>query len=207
MFNASASGIFWEQRGSLVRGNKLGLEYEPDKIGQILEGQTLFWVGDYFGLGFYRAGEINVSFVFDANGKNLKDSVVLPKIGGQLVGAKCVFSANRAALIYSFKDGAKVTNRCVLVKSTGEVVGIAEASEGDGTWLSDIGGKCVAGDSVLAATDDGIIKVDFANGSVSKESRFDGSEAFVDSGSHLFSSPDGLYCIKKGTVSLLQLQN
>ena len=71
VFNASASGIFWEQGGFIVRGNKLGLEYEPDRIGQVLEGQTLFWVGDNFGVGFYRAGEINVSFVFDAKGKGI----------------------------------------------------------------------------------------------------------------------------------------
>lgn len=206
MFEASAAGVFWQQGGSILRGNALGYGYEPDRIGQVLEGQTVFWVGDQFGVGFYRAGEINVSFVFDAKGRSLNDSVVLPKVGGQLVGAKCCFGPERAALLYAFKDGPKVTNRCVMLKQTGEVVGVAEAAEGDGSWLSSIAGKCVVGDSVLSATDDGIVKVDFSGGSATKETRFEGSDAFVDSACHLFAARDGLYCVGSGKVSLLQMR-
>lgn len=205
MFDTSSAGLFWVQGGSILRGNSMGLDYEPDRIGQVLEGQTLFWVGDSFGVGFYRAGEVNVSFVFDATGRGLNDGVVLPKVGGQLVGAKCFFSSNRAAMMFSYKNGPKITNRCVLIKSNGEILGMAEGTEGDGTWLSSIAGKCVAGDSVMSATDDGIVRVDFAGGAASKETRFDGSEAFVDSSSHLFSAPDGLYCIGSGKVSLIQI--
>lgn len=206
VFNASASGIFWEQGGFIVRGNKLGLEYEPDRIGQVLEGQTLFWVGDNFGVGFYRAGEINVSFVFDAKGKGISDSITLPPIGGQLISAKCIFSPNRAAMLYSFKDGSKTTNRCVLIKSNGDVIGMAESEEGDGSWLSSVGGKCIVGDSIMSATDDGLMQIDFTGGTVSKETNFDGSESFVDSGSHLFACSSGLYCVGDKKVSLLQLQ-
>jgi serine/threonine protein kinase len=205
MFDASAAGIFLCQNGSLLRCNKMGLEYESDRIGQVLEGQTLFWVGDIFGFGFYRAGEVCVSFVFDAKSKVINDSVVIPRFGGQLIGVRCVFSANRAAIFFAFKDGPKVTNRCVLIKSSGDVIGIAEASEGDGSWLSGIRGKCIIGDGLLATTDDGIIKVDFANGVVSKESKFEGSEKFVDSGSHLFAVKDGLFCVGNKQISLLQI--
>ncbi len=146
-----------------------------------------------------------MSFVFDSKGRNLNDSVKLPKISGQLIGAKCVFGGNRAALAYAFKDGPKIRNRMVLLKSDGVVVGVAEADDGDGSWLSAIAGKCVVGDSVLSATDDGLIKVDFSEGAISKETRFEGSEAFVDSGSHLFAAKDGLYCVSKGEVRVLQI--
>ena len=205
MFEASEAGVFWQQSGAILRNNKLGMEYDPDRIGQVLEGQTLFWVGTQFGVGFYRAGEISVSFVFDASSGSLNDSVQLPKFGGQIVGAKCFFGQNRAVMVVSHKDGPKVMNRCVLLKSGGEVVGIAEATEGDGSWLSAISGKCVVGDSVLSATDDGIIKVDFSGGTAARETRFEGSEAFVDSGSHLFAAKDGLYCVGSSKVSLLQI--
>lgn len=206
MFNTSSSGIFWEQSGYIVRGNKMGLDYEPERVGQVLEGQTIFWVGDNFGVGFYRAGEISVSFVFDAKGKGINDSINLPPIGGQLISAKCIFSSNRAAMIYSFKNGARTTNRCVLIKSNGDIVGVAESVEGDGSWLSSVGGKCIVGDSIISATDSGLVQIDFAGGVISKETNFEGSESFVDSGSHLFACSSGLYCVGDKKVSLLQLQ-
>jgi len=206
MFDASEAGVFWQQGGSIMRGNRLGLEYEPERVGQVLEGQTLFWVGPQFGFGFYRAGDVSVSFVFDAAGRSLNDSVQVPRMGGQLVAAKCFFGPGRAAAMFSYKDGPRVTNRCVLVKANGEVAGVAEAQDGDGSWLGGIGGKCVVGDSVLSATDDGLVKVDFSGGAAARETRFDGSDAFVDAGSHLFAATDGLYCVGDGKVSLLQLR-
>lgn len=205
MFDASSAGLFWIQDGTILRGSKMGLDYEPDRVGQVLDGQTLFWVGDSLGAGFYRAGELCMYFVFDANGKGINDSVSLPRIGGQLVGARCLFSSDRIAMLFSFKDGPKITNRCVMMKGTGETIGIAEASEGDGSWLSGIRGKCIAGNSILSATDAGIVAVAFSNGAVSKETAFDGSDSFVDSGSHLFPTADGLFCVGSKDVSLLQI--
>jgi hypothetical protein len=205
MFDASSAGIFWEHDGSIVRGHSMGLEYSPEKVGQVLDGQTIFWVGEQFGVGFYRAGELCMNFVFDTKAKTLNDSVQIPKVGGQLVGTRCVFGGNRAALLFSFKDGTKVRNRCVVLKSSGEVVGIAEADEGDGSWLSSIRGKCIIGDSVMSATDDGIIKVDFAGGADVKETRFDGSENFVDSGCTLLAAKDGLCCVSDKEIRILQV--
>lgn len=83
---------------------------------------------------------------------------------------------------------------------------MAESEEGDGSWLSSVGGKCIVGDSIMSATDDGLMQIDFTGGTVSKETNFDGSESFVDSGSHLFACSSGLYCVGDKKVSLLQLQ-
>jgi hypothetical protein len=205
MFDASAAGLFWVQDGTIVRANRLGMEYEPDRIGQVLDGQTLFWVGDSLGAGFYRAGEFGVFFVFNPRSKGINDSVDLPRIRGQLVGARCLFSSSRAAMLFAFKDGPVITNRCVMVGDRGEVLGMAEAREGDGSWLSGIKGKCVVGSSVLSATDSGVVKADFAGGSVSKETVFEGSEHFVDSGSHIFPAADGIYCVGDREIRLLQI--
>ena len=75
-------------------------------------------------------------------------------------------------MLYSFKDGSKTTNRCVLIKSNGDVIGMAESEEGDGSWLSSVGGKCIVGDSIMSATDDGLMQIDFTGGTVSKETNF-----------------------------------
>ena len=49
--------------GQLLRDSLLG----PERIGDVLSGQTQFWVGERFGLGFYRAGSVSVAFVFGAD--------------------------------------------------------------------------------------------------------------------------------------------
>jgi serine/threonine protein kinase len=205
MFDGSSAGLFWIQDGVIVRGNPMGLDYEPSRIGQVLDGQTIFWVGDSLGAGFYRAGELCVFFVFDTNRGGINDSVKLPRIGGQLLGARCLFSVNKIAMMFSFKDGSKVTNRCVFLRATGEVIGTSEHSEGDGSWLSEIRGKCIVGDSIFSATDNGIVKVDFSSGVISKETIFEGSENFVDNGSHLFIASNGLFCVGRKEVRLLQV--
>src|SRR5262249_8796405 len=66
-----------------VRGGRLYREGEL--VGDVLAGQTLFWVGSRFGFGFYRAGSLSVVFVFDAERPGIKDTVKLPPLRGQLV--------------------------------------------------------------------------------------------------------------------------
>ena len=46
-----------------------------EAIGEVLEGQTRFWVGPAFGLGFYRAGAFSVAFTFDAMKSGINDSL------------------------------------------------------------------------------------------------------------------------------------
>jgi len=51
MFDANHLGKYWLKGGRLMRDGKLGEEY----IGDVLQGQTLFWVGETFGFGFSQA--------------------------------------------------------------------------------------------------------------------------------------------------------
>ena len=61
LFDANAKRMFWIQNGELNRGTDIG----PERIGTVLEGQTLFWAGPAFGFGFYRAGQLSMAFVFE----------------------------------------------------------------------------------------------------------------------------------------------
>ena len=88
LIRANSFSRYWIDQGQLLRDGKLGNEY----IGDILEGQTQFWVGEKFGFGFYRAGSLSVAFTFDAKRSGIGDRVQIPPIRGELIDANCVFS-------------------------------------------------------------------------------------------------------------------
>jgi len=201
MFDCNSHADYWIYDGKLQKSDLYGSKY----IGDVLKNQTLFWVGDKFGVGFYRAGNLNVGFVFSDGASGINDSVQLPPIHGQLVDSTCFFAGNWAWLIISTREKGQTINRCMLLKSTGEIKAIAETKEGDGTWLGSIRGKCAAGNFLLAATDEGIVRVEPSGNSISIVKEFPDTEPFVDSGCHLFPGNSGLYVVSKNTIKTLQI--
>jgi hypothetical protein len=202
MFDANGDHHYWLQNGQLMRDDRLGTS---KIIGDVLENQTMFWAGDKFGFGFYRAGELCRAFIFDAKKPILNDSVKLPHIKGQMVDATCCFSNNRIWFLVSTRQGGKTINQCLLFKSDGTLVATAEAEEGDDSWLSTIRGKCAAGDFMLAATEDGLVRIE-ANGSgLSLTKEFPDTEPFVHSGCRLFASQDGLSVIDSQEIRVLKI--
>jgi H/ACA ribonucleoprotein complex subunit 3 len=71
MFDANQNHRYWLTNGRLWRNGLLGNEL----VGESLENQTLFWVGDKFGFGFYQSGEMSMHFTFDSNRSGINDSV------------------------------------------------------------------------------------------------------------------------------------
>lgn len=196
IFDANEHSRYWTTNGQLLRDGQLGAEY----VGDVLEDQTLFWVGPKFGFGFYRAGNLSVAFVFDANRAGINDNVKLPRMRGQLVDSTCVFGKDRCWFFYSTSNRGKITNYCSIVRSDGTVEASGEAENHDGSWLGTIRGKCAASNFLLAATDDGIVKVEPNNGQIVITKEFPNSEPFVDSQSNLFPGVDGLYVVGKREI-------
>ena len=201
MFDANSNSRFWIESGRLMRDGK----FAPEYIGDVLQDQTLFWVGKEFGFGFYRAGEINVFFVFDTTQGRINDSLTLPRISGQLIDATCVFGKNRGWFFVSVRKSGKTINRCIVIKKDGTLEAVAEAEEGSDSWLSSIRGKCAAGNFLLAATDEGIVRVEANGGSIIKTKEFPDTEPFVDSGCHLFTGKGGLYVVSRSKVMFLKI--
>lgn len=201
LFDSNNSYKYWSCDGQLMRSDVLGPRY----IGDVLKNQTLFWVGDKFGFGFYRAGDMNVGFVFDAKNGGINDSVKIPTISGQLIDATCYFAGNWCWFFISSRERGQTVNRCVIIKSDGSVGEYAEGKEGDGSWLGSIRGKCAAGNFLLSSTDEGIMRVEPSGGTMAVVKEFPDTEPFVDSGCHLYPDASGLYVVSRKRIKLLKI--
>jgi H/ACA ribonucleoprotein complex subunit 3 len=189
-FALNQQHIYWAQDGQLWRDGQLGPQY----IGDVLARQTLFWCGPDFGFGFYRAGNLSVAFLFNAERVGINDSVTLPPLQGQLLDATCVFTPNRCWLFLSLQEKGQLINRCHVIRPDGGLEASAEDRQGDGSWLgSGLHGKCAGGKFLLAPTDDGIVRVEVEGSALVVTKTFPDTEPFVHATSQLFPAPDGVF--------------
>ncbi|MCL1470217.1 hypothetical protein [Argonema antarcticum] len=200
-FDVNETNHYWTYSGQLLRNGQLGSEY----IGDVLAEQTRFWVGSHFGFGFYRAGNLNVAFVFDANKRGINDTVKIPSFTGQLIDANCTCTADRCWFFISTQEQGQTINHVYIIRSDGSIEGTAAAKAGDNSWLSTLHGKFAAGNFLLAATDDGIVRVASQNGQIIQTKEFPDTEPFVDANSHLFASQQGLYVVKSQQILMLKI--
>jgi hypothetical protein len=199
-FDVNEPHCYWIDGGRLLRDGSLG----PEFVGDVLAGQTRFWVGPAFGVGFYRAGEVSVAFVFDARRRGLNDAVKLPPLRGQLVDAAAYLARDRGWLLTATEDAGRTVHRCVVLRPDGTVEATTEADPGDGSWLGTLGGKCAAGGFLFAATDAGVVRVALDGGRF-VTSEFPDTEPFVDAGCRLLAGADGLYVVDRQEVRQLRM--
>ena len=211
---ANARRRYWARAGVLYRGGSttagddLAARLDRDtaaRIGDVLAGQTRFWIGDRFGLGFYRAGTLSVAFVFGAERGGLVDTVKLPFLPGEILDADCVFDADRAWVLFAARHRGRTVHQCVVVGAAGDVLASAQADGDDGSWLGTVGGKCAAGGCLLAATDGGVVRVDLRDGALVETRRFPDTEAFVDAETRLFAGSRGLFAVGEREIHLLRI--
>lgn len=201
LFDANQDHYYWAVNGQLYRDGQLG----PYYMGDVLSNQTLFWTGEKFGFGFYRAGELNVAFIFDAKRKGINDSLDLPPIRGQLIDSTCFFSRDLCWFIIATQISGQTIHDCVLIQNDGTVLASTQARTNDGSWLGKIRGKCAVGDYLLCATDDGIVRLEPSKGKITIAREFPDTEPFVHTGCHLFPGADGLYVVSRQRIHKLKI--
>lgn len=187
---------YWLNQGQLMRDHAV--------VGEVLSGQTQFWVGPRFGLGFYRAGQLNGAFVFDADRSGINDRLSLPMGAGTVVAAHCTFSQSLGWLFVTLQDQGVLQQRCWVIAPTGQVIAQAEVGE----WAATASGICphwAVEEALFVATDEGIIRVQVEQGQLIVQRRFPETEPFVQSGYQLLATPQGLYTVGSQTIQLLQL--
>jgi hypothetical protein len=199
MFDANATNVFWSQGGVLCRDNGVGV----DRVGDVLRGQTMFWVGPSFGFGIYRAGSLNVAFVFTASSQSMNDMVKLAPVTGLLIDAAYSFTKDRAWFFTTSQDGPRTVNRCTAIHANGDIEATAEAEYGDESWLGKIRGSAAAGSVLLIPTDGGVVQVKLEGGHIVEAERFPDTEPFVDSDSKLLVGGDGLYVVTSKNITRL----
>lgn len=205
LFDANGKNIFFVRGGGLWRVGDLGVDY-PERWGDVRPRQTLFWVGERSGFGFYRAGELSRFFVFGTAHPGINDSVNLPPLRGQLVDATCCFGGDRIWFLVATSESGRTIHRCHVLDSHGTHQASAEAVAGDGSWLSSLRGKCAAGGFLLSATDDGVVRVEAAGGQLAVAKEFPATAEFVDTDSRLFPGRLGLYVAKRDEIWRLVLK-
>lgn len=201
IFDANSSGRYWAKDGQLFRDGEFGPKY----IGDVLQGQTLFWVGPRFGFGFYRAGNLTDAFVFDRKRAGIKDSLKLPIPKGELIDATCVFTDALGWFLIATQEAGKIIHRCLLIDASGKLLAETEAQSGDGSWLGNLRGKCAAGKFLFAATDDGIVRVEADSGLISATKKFPDTEPFVNAGCQLFAGREGIFVVDQREIRLLKI--
>jgi hypothetical protein len=204
-FAVNESSRYWIDSGQLLRDGQFGSEY----MGDVLSGQTHFWVGSHFGFGFYRASALNVSFVFDTKRTGINDRVKIPAWQGELIEATCSFSQEYCWLFTATQEQGKIIHRANVICPTGEVVATLEVEKqqtlSSAAWLNRIHGKYAVHDFLLAATDEGIVRIEVKNGQMLQTKIFPETESHVDASSRLFASQDGVYVVNHKKIELLKI--
>ena len=192
---------YWLSGGQLFRDGMLG----PEPIGGVVSEQTRFWVGERFGLGFYRAGALCVGFCFDADRGGLNDRVQLP-LRGQLITASCQFGGDRAWLFVTERRGARINSRCLLISSAGELLATARTEAAEGEWLHASAGGCATARFLFAATDDGIVRVERDGDRLVVTRRFADTAPFVDAACRLHLGSTGIYAVHSHRVDRISIK-
>lgn len=199
-FDANSSSQYWISQEGQLRSVAYGATF-ANMIGDVLTGRTLFWVGEKFGFGFYRAGDLIRAFVFTDKGMN--DQVPIPGFRGELVDSTCAFSDQRVWFFATLQEKGKLRNYVYVVSSSGALVGSRNVLQTEDDWLSTgIRGRFAAGSLLYVPTDEGIVRVDEA---LSVEKRFPDTEPFVDATSYLLAGDGGIYVVKSNEITLLRI--
>ncbi|MFH0873437.1 MAG: hypothetical protein V1846_01205 [Candidatus Komeilibacteria bacterium] len=202
LFDANNQYYYWLANGELRHNGPYASEF----LGTVLPHQSLFWVGPTFGFGFYRAANLQVGFVFNAEHRGLNDTVKLPKIRGQLVDATCCFTSSRCWFLYTTQESGQLLNHCLVLRADGEIEGYSETTTDDDTWLGTIRGKCCAGNFLLSATDHGIVRLEIQQGQIAVTKEFPDTESFLDRDSQLLAGADGVYVVTAKEIYRLQIR-
>ncbi len=188
-------GEVWLEGGALWRTTRLG----PERIGNVLAGQTQAWVGASLGVGFYRAGGYAVGFVFRPDRGQLDDRVALPKLRGRLVTAHAVVGGDRAWLV--------LDSTIVVVDAQANV--LATETIADAPWLAGIAGACAMGPHLFVPTDDGIVRIETVNGAIAQTRVFAETAQLVGAGDRLVLSitpgSNGIDVVRQRDAIRLQL--
>ena len=192
---------YWIDQGQLLRDGKLGNEY----IGDILEGQTQFWIGEKFGFGFYRAGGLSVAFTFDAKRSGICDRIQIPPIRGELIDANCVFSDHLCWFFTATQEQGKIIHQVSVLRDSGKLVSTLTGQKGDISWLTNLHGHCAIANWLFVPTDDCLVRIEVQNGRIMITKSFPETEAYVDSGCSLIVASQGIYVIHAQKILQLQL--
>ncbi len=135
------------------------------RVGRIAGPATQIWVGEEFGVAFWREIMASVT-VFDRERAGLR-SVMLPAVPGDLIDVHCTISSSVAWLLLTLERGGQRFNHCYAIDREGNILASTEVEAGTEPWLdAPVGLHTATGNSLYTPTVDGLVRVDIKrNGS------------------------------------------
>ena len=192
---------YWIENGQLQRNGDFG----AFQIGQVLQNQTQIWVGQNFGFGYYRAGQMCVGFVFDAVSRGINDQIKLNLLNGQLIDNQCYFSSNLAWVFFTIQHNGQIYHQIFIVRPDGHIVTEQQILHGKENWLYNIKGKFAIGSYLFCPTDDGLVRVELINDQIEVTRTYPDTESFVQANDHLFAGNNGMYVVSNQRIIHLTL--
>lgn len=184
VFAVSENAIFRTDGGDLVDGSR------GTRVGRVLDGQTFLWAGRGLGFGLWRAGLVTWFFLFHGDRPGLA-RVLLPPVDGRLVDAHVVFDDAHALVLLATEKGGARTHAMHLVASDGAVIASAVGRPDDARSLAHLRGKALHRGQVLAATDEGLVRLEASSGRLIERAHFPDTAPFLGAGVDLLPGPDG----------------
>jgi hypothetical protein len=176
------------------------------RMGQVIAATTSLFVGDRFGVGFYRAGKLTVGFVVSPRRGMLQ--VPLAPIDGRVVETNAAFDGERALLGVAVDHGGKRTHLFYLLDERGKVLAHAAGAPDDGPFLASVFGKCMSGGAIAAATDDGLVlhRLDAPTETIEEAKTFPATRDLLSAGVDILVGPQGsIFLVHPGEVLQLSL--
>jgi hypothetical protein len=204
-FAANDLGLFYSQ-GGFVSSNKFG---DIHMYGPTLGGNTKLWVGDKIGFGFYNERLYTKTLIFDPAKRMLfNDTLLAPRIKGQLVRTNAVMSDSFVWFFYAVKETTGLVNYAMVFKDSGELLATGKAEEGSDSWLASIfdGQSAPLGNILFVPTDEGIVRVKVEQGALIVKTVFEATAQYVDSSSKLYvSKTAGIIVVRGQEIIALQM--
>lgn len=209
IFDANGQHLVWLQGGQLMRSDAR----VPRNLGTVLEGQTLLWVGNTFGVTLYKVGGLQRLCVFDPN-RTGQVTVNVPPIHGEILEVKCFFTDERCWLLLAVNRQGSIYHHALLISRDGTLKATAEALEGDDSWLGQPirTGKCGAQlgsngnvEALLVATDSDLKGIVEEQGQLVEKFSFPAAHDFVSPSSELLYQPGkGLFVVGQNEITLVK---
>lgn len=180
------------------------------RMGKVLAGQTLLWLGERLGFLLYRAGALTFSFLFRPGRAGLK-RVELPALSGRLVDAHVAFDDEHLLFAAAVERDGRRRHSLALVDSTGQVLARVEGAPHEQRMLASVRGKALFGGRIVSASDDGLVSLSVVPlaggvGGLVEGTLFADCAPFLSSESELLAGPGGTVYVKNpGEILQLSL--
>ena len=203
-FDVNHTETCYVENGKIIKELPSLIGTKKVYVGQGMENNTIIWLGDKKGFGFYKAGNIFKGILIP-DGERYTITVDLPRIQGSIIDIQCIQSHERYWLLFRTKRNSEYYNVCIAINEVGVVIGQHECLADDTSWLGSIYGKTAVGKHLFNPTDQGIVRIS-CDYSVFQEHIFTSTEPFVHNKCQLLVCSTGIYIITAQTIKIISIQ-